>query len=128
MCSLGSFFLPSENCITESLLSGNPTDARHQFWLQTPVLCGGGYHPRLQAGISPKLAGGKLLVIAIERKQTDPDENVVAEYGSPDAFTHYCYVLPILVWLALFAKCWFGIFSLYSFTGFCLILRFRSSL
>lgn len=78
--------LSTENWIAESLLPGNPTDARHRPWLQTPLLCVGIYRQSLQASLSPKLASGKLLIIPTEEKQADPDKNVMAEYGGLDIF------------------------------------------
>lgn len=72
--------------VTESLLPGNSTDARHQLWLQTPLQSGASYHQSLHGSLSPKLASGKLLIFPTEEKQTDLEENTMAECGSFDAF------------------------------------------
>ena len=63
------------------------------------MLCGGVYCQSLQASLSPKLASGKLLIIPTEEKQTDPDENVMAEYGGIDALLFLITAACFLLWL-----------------------------
>lgn len=91
-----------------------------QLWLQTPSLSGASYHQGFHGTLSPNLASGKPLIIPTEEKQTDLDENTMAECGSFDTFCLLIACFPssfvLSVWCSwskLFPSYWSEISSLF---------------